>query len=157
MSVQALQAALRTAPVLLVLDNVSEDTARAALPFLVARHAGSLLVATAWHKKSFSALSQAQIRQGETEPACFHLLAMAGALVLQPRHAVQLVQEQMQLSRRAEGLPPLAAHQLTDLAERAAAALAFNTAPMYVPCLSAHAPWAALQSSLMHFTHFSVS
>ena len=139
--VQALQAAMRERPILLVLDNVSTDTAAAAMPFLAPKHPGSLLLATSWYAQAFADISRAQVSAGHSQLTVFQPLSMATALPLQRQQAVQLIQQQMQQARRAAQQQPLPDDQLVGLADRAAAALAFSTLPAYVPTVlmaSAH-------------------
>ena len=95
--------------------------------------AGSLLLATAWHPDSFTAISSASSQR-------FRLQPMAGALLLQRPDAHQLVQLEMQNSRQkaaaaqAAGRHAESAVQLDQqLAVSIADQLAFATDPMYVP------------------------
>ena len=118
---------------LLVLDNVSGDTVDSALPFLVPRPPGSLLLATSWYEGGIKALEERQIQLGQTQPVSFKLLSMAEQLVLQPQHAEEMMQLQIALSRRLHGLKALPHTHLTDLAHTAAAALRSEARPAYVP------------------------
>ena len=129
---QVLQAALKKGPVLLVLDNVSRDTAEAALPLLAPRAPGSLVLATSWYADIFADISELQLQQGQ-QLTLFQPLPMAEDLVLQQADAVELIQQQLQLSRQLARKPTLTHEHAAALAERAAHALAFPNSPVYVP------------------------
>ena len=120
---QALHAALRAQPVLLLLDNISPATVVAALPFMAPKHPGSLLIATAWHEQTLTQLVQMQRSQGCTHShgpvTTFRHRPMAGALLIQPSEADQLVQQQLAAGRHAAGQAPLAAQQLAQLTDEA--------------------------------------
>ena len=202
-ALQALQAALRREgePILLVLDNVSRETAAAALPYLAPRASKSLLLATSWYAGTilqyalddlvpkaapctgfcllsaalgagthywtavflqfgirwwhhhpswyagaFHDLCREQSMAGHQQLTHFQPLSMATALPLQHQHAVQLIREQLQRCREAaqqqqQPLPPEQLTQLAALAERAAAALTFSSAPAFVPKVLTVSAW----------------
>ena len=128
-------------PVLLVLDNVSLDTAASALPFLGPRHPDSLVLATSWYASAFSDVSRVQSRAGHRPVTSFHTVSMAASLALQRSDAVDLIQQQIQLSRQAAGKPQVPADQLAALSDKAATALAFSSAPAYVPKVLSVCAW----------------
>ena len=130
-----LEHSLQQQPALLVLDNVSQQTAAAALPFLTSRSPASLLLATSWDPYAFQALGVQQTRAGQLQPAKFTLMDMGRLLPLQTGDAEQLIRQQIAASRQTspEQLAELAPAQLAALAEKAAAALAFGMKPRYVP------------------------
>ena len=118
-------------PVLLVLDNVSGDTAAAALPFLAPRGQHSLLLATSWYAGAFAELRRAYTQAGHGAAPNFQVLSMAAEMPLQHRDAVQLISQQIQ--QCSVEPQALSDSQLAALADRAATALAFRHAPVYVP------------------------
>ena len=152
---QAVQAALAQQPTLLVLDNVTQQTAPIARLFLSPQHASSLVLATAWSADVFAALAappgQSQAgsafssfrqlfsRQPDTQlshsSVALTVLSMSAesSLQLQRAEACQLLSQQISSSSLAAQRQPRSDTQLSGLAEAAAAALAFSSSPAYVP------------------------
>ena len=134
-AVQVLLETFKGQATLLVLDNVNVDTAPAAVPLLAQRHAGSLVLATAWNKDAIQALAQAAIHSGQLQLPHFDPLMMHSSLVLTQDEATELIKGQMAASMET-ALTPAAAmtnDQLDSYASQAARALSFSHAPQYVP------------------------
>ena len=136
-AVQAVQQALLAAPTLLVLDNVTGGTAAAARRFLGPAHPDSLLLVTTW-----SALIVQSINDRVTGQQRLAPLPAAAALSLQHAEAAQLIKQQMQQCQTVDRRPATSDEQLGACADRAAAALAFSSAPFFVPSVLITSAWA---------------
>ena len=120
--------------VLLVIDNVSCRTQGAAQLILdLPRASGSLVLVTAWNPTAINSLRPGQQCSTEQQSG-FTVRSMAAieALTLQPAEAQRILQSQLTAHQPAEQ-PQHQPHSEQLLASLAEKALAFSSAPVYVP------------------------
>ena len=135
-AVQVLQQCLERQATLVVLDNVSADTAAAAVPLQGRRHADSLVLATAWGSPAVQKLAKVAIdTHGQLRPPHFQILEMASSMVLTEAEACELILRRMTASMQTalQQTAEMTQAELAIAAGDAAAALRFSQAPHYVP------------------------